>query len=319
MTDTEPNDLANECVVHSHPVPASELGRYSVDRDPHSERDIARYVELEAAGEIVQHVERVKREVAVGEIYEVWDVTTDKDRWWVITNLTNLYSQKRFPSLDYTISFHIGLMARLRSREARIDPAEPTPFDEVIRRVDQAQERYDSAVEVEDFQAVGMLLREGLLSLVSALRQRVPLETLADKPLNGNFIAWSDLFANELLAGSSNKDLRQMLKNAAKDAWQVANWLTHTRSASRTTSSLVIHSCQTVVGHYIQALEGGRADKVGKCPVCKSNDLRSHFDIDIPPDGNYYTSCGVCDWTDRPSSHNEDETDPARLIAMDKD
>ena len=31
----------NECVVHTHPVPPAALGRYSVDRDPHSEMDIA--------------------------------------------------------------------------------------------------------------------------------------------------------------------------------------------------------------------------------------------------------------------------------------
>jgi hypothetical protein len=34
---------------------------------------------------------------------------TDEGRWWVITNLTNLYSQTHFPSLDYTLSFHIEL------------------------------------------------------------------------------------------------------------------------------------------------------------------------------------------------------------------
>jgi hypothetical protein len=305
MATIEPEKPTNECVVHDHPVPPSELGRYSVDRDPHSERDIASYVEIQAAGETVQHVERVKREIVLGDVYDIWDVTTDQDRWWVITNLTNLYSQKYFPSLDYTISFHIGLMARLRSREGRIDPEEPTPFDEVIRRVDQAEERHDAAIEVEDFQAVGMLLREGLLSLVSAMSERVPIDQHAERPMKANFIAWSELLADALLPGSSSKDLRQLLKNAARDAWQTANWLTHTRSASRTASTMVLHSCQTVVGHLIQALEGGRAERVGKCPVCQSNDVRTHFDGEIQPEGDYYASCGVCDWTDHPSQKGE--------------
>jgi len=296
----DPEKLTDECVVHDHPVPASELARYSVDRDPHSERDIAKYVEIQTSDQTVQHVERVKREIVLGDVYDIWDVTTDQDRWWVITNLTNLYSQKYFPSLDYTISFHIGLMARLRSREGRIDPDEPTPFDEVIRRVDQAQERHEAAVEVEDFQAVGMLLREGLLSLVSALSQRVPTDPKVVKPQKANFLAWSDLLANELFPGSSHKDLRQLLKNTAKDTWQVANWLTHTRNASRIASSMALHSCHTVVGHYVQALEGGKAEQLGKCPVCQSSDLRSHFDAEIPPDGDYYASCGVCDWTNHP-------------------
>ena len=99
-----------------HAVPAEELRRYSPKRDPHSEADIARYVETEARGELVKHVEKIKEELVAGEAYEIWDVVTDKDRWWVITNLTNLYSQRHFPSLDYTISFHIGLMLRIASR-----------------------------------------------------------------------------------------------------------------------------------------------------------------------------------------------------------
>lgn len=55
----------------------------------------------------------------MGDPYEMWDVTTDQDRWWVITNPTNLYSQQHFPSLDYTLSFHIGLMARVVAARAR--------------------------------------------------------------------------------------------------------------------------------------------------------------------------------------------------------
>ncbi len=302
MTTSDLPAPKDECVVHDHPVPPSELGRYSVDRDPHSEQDIENYINGQAPDEIVQHVERIKREIVLGDVYDIWDVTTDKDRWWVITNLTNLYSQKYFPSLDYSLSFHIGLMARLRSRSGRIDPSEPTPFDEVVRRGDQAEERHDCAVEIEDFQAVGMLLREGLLSLVAALRGQVTFKAEFESPQASNFIAWSDLLINELCGGASNKELRQHLKNIGKDAWQLANWLTHTRSATRTASSIVMGTCQMVIGHYIQMLDGPRSEVVGRCPVCQSRELRSHFDISIAQDGSYYSSCGVCDWTDHPGS-----------------
>src|SRR6266404_4537585 len=139
-----------DCLIPQHALPAEELGRYSVERDPHREKDISQYVELEARDESVKHVEKVKEEVVLGEVYEIWDVTTDKDRWWVVTNLTNLYSQRHFPSLDYTLSFHIGLMMRLRNRSARVDGNDPSPFDEVLRRGEQAQARHDSAVEAED-------------------------------------------------------------------------------------------------------------------------------------------------------------------------
>lgn len=163
-----------ECVLPPfHPLPARELSQYSIEPDPPSENDIANYVHGQARDESVQHVEKIKEEVVVGDKYEIWDVITDKDRWWVITNLTNLYSQKHFPSLDYTLSFHIGLMMRLRSRPENANSNDPSPFDEVFRRREQANEQHDRAVEAEDYQAVGLHLRECLLSLITALRRRV--------------------------------------------------------------------------------------------------------------------------------------------------
>ena len=54
--------------------------------------DIANYVGIEAPDENVQHVEKIKREIVLGDVYYIWEAITDKDRWWVITNATNLYS-----------------------------------------------------------------------------------------------------------------------------------------------------------------------------------------------------------------------------------
>jgi len=303
MSDEQDSPIEGECTIHSHPVPADELSRYSVESDLHAERDIANYVEGQAPDEIVQHVERIKKEIVLGDVYEIWDVTTDKDRWWVITNLTNLYSQKHFPTLDYTISFHIGLMMRLRSRPDRIDSSDPTPFDEVFRRMDQADARHDAAVEAEDFQAVGMLLREALVSLMGAVRRLSEIPQEAERPQDANFIAWIELLMNHLCGGGSNKELRQHLKNLAKEAWQLSNWLTHTKSASRTASSIAIHTCQTVVGHLMQILKREEQDKSDQCPICKSRDIRKHYDIDIAPDGDSYLSCGVCDWNDHPGTN----------------
>lgn len=305
------DEMNDECVIPSNAIPAEELCRYSVDCDPHSEGDITSYVEGQAGDEIIQHVEKIKKEIVLGDTYEIWDVTTDKDRWWVITNLTNLYSQRHFPSLDYTLSFHIGLMMRLKSSSDRVDGNDPTPFDEVFRREEQAEQRHDAAVEAEDYQAVGMLLRESLISLISALRRRTEIPANVEHPQDANFVAWSDILINQLCAGGRNKELRKHLKNTAKEAWQLVNWLTHDRSASRTASSIAIHSCQTVIGHFIQVLERERTDSVVQCPVCKSRNVRTYFDISIQPDGDYYMSCGVCDWNNHPGKADvarEDET-----------
>jgi hypothetical protein len=294
-----------DCIVPSGPIPAEALGKYSVDRDVHSENDIARYVELEASDEIVKHVEKVKTEIVLGDSYDVWDVTTDKGAWWVITNLTNLYSKQRFVSLDYTLSFHIGLMMRIRSRSSGPSSEEPSPFEEVLRREQQAQERHDRAVEAEDYQAVGMQLRECMLALIAHVRRRTDLEAGAAYPQDANFIEWSNVLMDRLCSGSRHDNLRQHLKHLAKETWQLVNWLTHARNADKTASSIAIHSCNTVVGHFVQVVQRQRREAIEQCPVCKSWNIRTHFDPEIGDDGDYYLSCGVCDWDNHPIDDDE--------------
>lgn len=295
--DTQGN---NGCVQHSHPVPPDELDRYSVDKDHHAEQDIARYIESQAHGESVQHVELVRCEQVLGDNYEIWDVVTDQGRWWVITNLTNLYSQEHFPTLDYTLSFHIGLMMRLRSRQQRADAANPDPFDEVIRRGEQAQARHEGAIEAEDYQAVGVLLRECLLSLIAAARRRTNLADQAALPKDADFKAWVDVLMNALLPGGPNKDLRQHVKTIAREAWQLTNWLTHARNANRTASSIALESSQTAIGEVMQVVQAARVGDRQECPICNSRNMRTHFDPGIGDDGDYYMSCGYCEWTDHP-------------------
>jgi hypothetical protein len=293
-----------DCIVPSAPVPAEALAKYAVDRDAHSENDIARYVELEAEDEVVKHVEKVKTEIVLGDSYEVWDVTTDKGGWWVITNLTNLYSKQHFVSLDYTLSFHIGLMMRMRSRSGGPSSDEPTPFEEVLRREQQAHQRHERAVEVEDYQAVGMQLRECLLALITAVRRRTRYEP-ETPPQDANFIEWSNLLADVVCGGPHNQSLRQHVKHLARETWQLTNWLTHARNADKTASSIAIHSCSTVVGHFVQILEKQQTNAIEQCPLCKSRNVRTHFDPEIGEDGDYYLSCGVCEWDNHPVDDEE--------------
>lgn len=294
----------DDFVVHEHPLPPEEIGRYSPTRDPDAEQGIADYVEGQARDETVQHVERVKAEYVLGTPYEMWDVTTDKNRWWVITNLTNLYSQKHFPSLDYTLSFHIGLMARLRSDQPRIDGADPDPFDEVFRRQEQALARLERAVEAEDYQAVGMQLRESLLSLIAAMRRRVEIGPGVERPQDAAFIAWSVVLMDKLCRGERNKELRSYLKTMAEKTWQLVNWLTHDRSAKQAAASIAVHSCEMLVGHFVQILTREETDNTEKCPLCASRNIRSHFDIAIGEDGAYYTTCGACRWSSHPGAQD---------------
>ena len=288
-----------ECTFLEITVPPEELSRYSADRDPHREKDIAQYVELEARDESVKHVEKVKEEVVVGDLYEIWDVVTDKNRWWVVTNPTNLYSQQHFPSLDYTLSFHIGLMMRIRSRPEGARSEDPSPLDEVFRRQEQAKNRFDTAVEAEDYQAVGMQLRECLISLAAAVRRRCVVESI-ERPQDSNFVEWTEILMDELCRGGSNKELRHYLKGTAKQTWQLVNWLTHDRDANKAASFIAIQACDTVVGHFNQILQREKVDRIEECPLCRSRKIRTHFDLSLGPDGEYYSTCAACEWSSHP-------------------
>jgi hypothetical protein len=291
----------DDCIIHDHPVPPDEMARYTFERDPHAERDIANYVEGQARDETVQHVEKIKVEYVLGAPYEIWDVITDNNRWWVITNGTNLYSQKHFPSLDYTLSFHVGLMMRMRSQPHGPDASDPHPFDEVSRRHDQADQLHERAIEPEDYQAVGMQLRECLLALSSVMQRLVRLPIDVDKPQAANFIAWSELLLNALCPGEQNKTLRQYLKSHSDKTWQLVNWLTHSKSANKMASQIALNATSTVVGGLMLLERREASDDVPtQCPVCSSRKIRSHFDIDIGESGAYYESCATCGWNSHP-------------------
>lgn len=301
QSDSESSETAPEGNTRSIRLPSELIARYAVDRDPDSEKDIARYVEIEAKDETVLHVERVKREIILGDTFDIWEVETDQNRWWVISNFTNLYSQKYFPSLDITLSFHVGLMLRLKSLSHHIKEQDPTTYDEIFRRMEQAQDRHDRSVEAEDFQSVGMLLRECLLSLLAVLRKHVELKPASEKLKDSDFVGQSTQYADVLLPGSTNQELRQHCKHLAKETWQLVNWLTHARNADRTASSIAIHSSQTIAGHFLSILDRASSNQPNSCPICKSRDIRTHFDAAIEPEGDSYSSCGSCRWDNHPS------------------
>jgi hypothetical protein len=97
-------------------IPVVALSSVVFERDEKSAEEIAAYVERLSRDGTVTHAEIVATQHVLGWKYECWDVRTDKARHWVITSPTNLYDQTLFPSLDYTLSFHIRLMARMMAQ-----------------------------------------------------------------------------------------------------------------------------------------------------------------------------------------------------------
>lgn len=297
---------STECSVPGAPLPAEELARYSLAGDPHADKEVAFYVESQAPDETVRHVEKVKSEYVLGTEYRLWDVTTDRQRWWVIEGqLMNLYPQLHFQSLDYTLSFHIGLTSRMQSRDTSEQEADLAPFDEVDRRFEQAASALERAIEAEEYQSVGMQLREGLITLVAAVRRRADLGgSTVERPKDADFVGWTDVLVSHLLPSSKNKILRQYLKQTALKTWQLVNALTHDRDAGEVKSSIALQACRVFFGHMAQLVFRRRTSDLQVCPKCASRGLRSHFDRAIGSDGDYYLSCGKCGWSSHPDQQS---------------
>jgi hypothetical protein len=213
------------------------------------------YVEREAHEEVV-HLEKAASEMVGPVRHDIWDVHCTESRWWVITEPTNLYSQDDFKSRDVALTFHIGLSLRMSYLHDRRIPVEIPAADMLPgtwRRWEQAFETYDSGDEAETFQAVGVRLRECLVSFIgeTADDDLVPVGQVP--PQGANFKNWSDLLANALASGESNAHLRSYLKKLSVETWEYVNWLTHAKNAIRMDAQIGLKAVEHLLGVFTAA------------------------------------------------------------------
>ncbi len=245
---TTPN--TDECVFPPI-LPTSVLPNLMIKRDEQAEREVRRYLEWQANDELVVHAERVTTEFALGRRIDAWDAHTDKGRWWVLTSPMNLYSQEHFPSVDYVISLHVGLAARIMSEpDPGVPEVEQALMASAWRRWEQATEALDEAEEAEDFQAVGMRCRECLVAMVREVASP-EMVTLGDTaPQRSNVVGWSELIANHVARGDSAQYVRGYLKAITKTGWQLVNWLTHAAGATQADAVLAVEATQHILGTF---------------------------------------------------------------------
>jgi hypothetical protein len=289
----KPN-VEGECTIPPPPV-KHILGSYTMS-NPTSKRAVSDYVETQTRDETVQHAERIMSEHVVGRDYDCWDVHTDKDRYWVITNPTNLYSQHYFPSLDFTLSFHIGVMLRaIALQRGAPTPAHKSRFTPIWRRWEQAAESYDDAEEAEDFQAVGMKCRETLIQFVRVLAKPEMVPNGEEAPKRADVVGWSSLIANAITPGDRNSYIRGHLKAISKSAWDLANWLTHANGAIRPDAEIVLDSTQTVIDTFGTAVMRHESGSPERCPECGSYSIDVGFEPELMP-RPYILECENCGW-----------------------
>ena len=289
-------DLANGCTLPSE-MNIDALTKFVMPQALHEARDIAEYVEGQASDEKVRHCESVKVEYVSGSRYDVWDVHTDKSRWWVITNPTNLYSQGEFVSLDYTLSFYIGLMARLAARSDREMDHETTDMMVVFRKIAQISDGFDQAEEVEDFQALGLQCREVLVALSRALAiDAVPAS--GDAPKVADFKGWSEAAADSMSPGSSANVTRSFLKQIARSSWDLVSWLTHSNNATHYDAVIALMATNACVDANAMMLRKYRSGTPDRCPACASYKITSLYRPEFETSSGYIKYCPKCDWTD---------------------
>lgn len=285
-------------------LPKGELHKLLFRNSEQEAQEIKDYVEWQARGEErVLHAEKVASERIFGREHNVWDVHTDKERWWVVTGPTNLYSQALMPSLDYTLSFHIGLMARVAARrEPEGSEAEQEFLLVTNRKMVQASEAFDHADEAEEFQAVGMRCRECLLSLVRELTEGSDIAEGDDLPKVADFVAWNDRIANALAPGSSAEHARGYLKTTAERAWRLVNWLTHAANATRTDAELALSSTSHVINNYALSVLKRKIAAPERCARCKSYRITVDWRPNLGKTGLYIPRCESCGAEKRPTA-----------------
>lgn len=265
--------------------------------------EIREYMNWQARDLKVTFLQKVYVENVASHLHAVWDVHTNKDRWWVITNPTNLYSQTQFPNLDLAVTFHVGLCIRIpRSEEPKIGEMPIEPFVACFRLARQAVEALATAGEVSDYQAIGVRCREALLSLSSVGQVLIPWEAAPPAPKQADFKAWSDHLCNSVFVGAAHEERRHLLKALLQSAWRYSNWLTHAKASrwhdAEAASSTVEHALSLLASALIRHVRGVPET----CPACGSHRLA--------PERGYHTSdpeqaferptCMVCDWVGLP-------------------
>lgn len=234
-------------------IPPHILNQLFLGPTGHGAMHIQEYLESQT-GESPVHLELVATEQLFDEKVEVWDVSTNSNSYWVITNPTNYYSKEHFNSLDYTITFHVGLSTRIHARQFRSSPDET--LDELAsawRKWERAAQTMLSAEDSVGFQAVGMQCRETLLTLINTLSNEDMIEKGQEIPKANSFIQWTDIMANHFAKGSSLKEIRRYMKTTAKLSWQLVNWLTHSTSAVRTDCKIALYATESVLNAYGEA------------------------------------------------------------------
>ena len=219
-------------------------------------------------------------------MHDIWDVHCKTSRWWAVSGPLNFYSQADFKSRDVVLTFHVGLAMRVAaSHTVPIAENAAALLPGAWRRWEQAADAFSTAKEAEDFQAIGVRLRECLVSFVAEVANDGLVPAEEKPPKVADVVAWSELLAERLAAGSSAEHLRSYLKKLTKETWAYVNWLTHAKNARHDDAEFGLAAVSHLLASFTSARLRWAHDGNLRCEEC----------------GSYSVGAGVCQqcgWAD---------------------
>jgi hypothetical protein len=280
------------------------------------ERQIREYVASQTPPESkdeVALVQKVGRRRVAGRSHDLYDVwMSSGQRWWVITDMTNLYSQADFKSLDQVFTYHLGLNIVLHEQfNVQADEDQIEHVGKAWRRYAGAVDAMVTAEEAEDFQAVGIRCREVLLALVREYMNAGWVHCQGERPQVANVKAWFELFVNSLTANSRP---RAYLKALAEKTWDLTVWLQHHVDASELDAEVVLGATQQLLRAFTLLRVRHDQAVAERCPSCDSYQVVEESSELVERDGHFGTllhdECVSCGWK---SEQKFDRWPPDRL------
>lgn len=190
------------------------------------------YFAAQMTDDPVVHLEKVAVERVCSVQHDIWDVHCTGSRWWAISNSLNFYSQEDFKSRDVALTFHVGLMVRIASREeVPITEEAAGLLPRAWRLWEQAVESLDGGHEAEDFQAIGVRLREAMVTFAGEVADTALVSEGTDAPKAADVVGWTNLVIADQAEGPSSKQLRSYATKLTRETWDYVNWLTHAKNA----------------------------------------------------------------------------------------
>jgi hypothetical protein len=268
---------------------------------PEEKQAVIDYMNSQAPDLAVEFLQKVYVENVLSHQHAVWDVHTNVDRWWVITNPTNLYSQVQFPNMDLAVTFHVGLCLRIpRSEKSKLSELPVEPLAECFRQMSDASDALANAQEVTDFQAIGVRCREALLAFTSSAQIVMPWAGGDDaKPKQADFKAWVDHICSVCLAGQTHEHRRHLFKTLLNEAWSFSNWLTHGKASTWYDAEAATSTVEHALGLATSLVIRQVRDVPEACPACGSNRLSPQRGVHTSaPDMEWERpTCDKCGWT----------------------